>query len=78
MLFIATGKRLWGTFGTGPDGLVLRDEPEAGDEELVNFAAAQALRHGNPVYAFPPEEMPTGEALAAVYHLPLPKHGNRP
>jgi hypothetical protein len=78
MLFVATGKRLWGTFGPEPDRLVLRDEPEASDEELVNFAAAHALRHGNAVYVLPSEEMPAGEFLAGLYHLPLPKHGKRP
>lgn len=49
------------------------------DEDLSNFTAIHALRHGNTVYALRWEDLPTGSYLAAIYHLLLLKHfGKRP
>jgi hypothetical protein len=74
-VFVALGQRLWGTLDPGTNEVSVHEQPGPGDEELVNFAAAHALRHGNTVYALRPEEMPAGKFLAAIYHLPLPRHG---
>jgi hypothetical protein len=55
----------------------LHAQREAGDEDLLNVAAIHTLRHGNTVFALPPDGVPGGGPLAAIYHLPLPKHGKR-
>jgi hypothetical protein len=77
-VFVALGQHLWGILDPGTNEVTLHEQPEPGDEELLNFTAAHALRHGNTVYALRPEDMPAGKFLAAIYHLPLPRHGKRP
>ena len=54
------------------------NQPELGDEDLLNAAAMQTLLHGRTVYAVAPEQVPNGGALAATFCLPLAKHGKRP
>jgi hypothetical protein len=78
MVFVARGKHLWGILDPGTNEVSLHEQPGPGAEDLLNFTAIHTLRHGNTVYALRPEEMPAGEFLAAIYHLPLPKRGKRP
>jgi Bacterial archaeo-eukaryotic release factor family 7 len=77
-LFAAAGAELWGRPDPagGPPELHPGERP--GDEELVNFAAVCALRHGRTVHVLPPADMPGGAVLAATYPLPMDKHGKRP
>ena len=77
-LFVALGKNLWGTLDPTTNRVELHETPEPGDEDLLNFAAAHTLRHGNTAYALPPGEVPGGGLLAAIYHLPLHKKGKSP
>jgi hypothetical protein len=77
-VFVALGKHLWGILGPGTNEVSVHEQPELGDEDLLNFTALHTLRHGSTVYALRPEDMPGGKLLAAIYHLPLPKHGKRP
>lgn len=77
-VFLALGKHLWGTLDPGANEVVLHEQPQPGDEDLLNFTAVHTLRHGNTVYALRAEEMPEGKILAAISHLPLPHHGKRP
>jgi hypothetical protein len=76
--FVALGKHLWGVLGPGTNEISLHEQQETGDEDLLNFTAIHTLRHGNTVYVLRPEDLPAGEFLAGIYHLPLPKHGKRP
>jgi hypothetical protein len=79
ILFVALGKHLWGILDPGRNEVTLHEPPQPGDEDLSNLAAIHTLRHGNTVHALQWEGMPTGSPLAAIYHLPLPKHsGKRP
>jgi hypothetical protein len=77
-LFLALGNRLWGSLDPGTNEVALHEQQQPGDEDLLNFTAIHTLRHGNTVYALRPEDMPAENPLAALYHLPLPKHGKRP
>jgi hypothetical protein len=43
------------------------DREKPGDEELLDLAAAQTLRHDGKVYSMKPEEIPGGHLLASVY-----------
>jgi hypothetical protein len=79
ILFVALGKHLWGVLDPGRGEVTVHDPPQPGDEDLSNLAAIHTLRHGHTAYALRWEDMPTGSPLAAIYHLPLPKHpGKRP
>jgi hypothetical protein len=76
--FVALGKHLWGTLDPGTSAVSLHEHRQPGDEDLLNFTAIHTLRHGNTVYVLRTEDLPAGDFLAAIYHLPLPKHGKRP
>jgi hypothetical protein len=77
-VFVALGRHLWGLLNPGTNEVCLHDQPEVGDEDLLNVAAVHTLRHGNMVYALEPDDMPGGSLLAAIFCLPLPKRGKRP
>jgi hypothetical protein len=77
-LFVAEGRHLWGKMDTDTSQAELHDRAEAGDEDLLNLAALQTLRHGNAVFVLPPDGVPGAGAVAATYHLPLPKRGRHP
>ncbi|MBT8201831.1 MAG: hypothetical protein KJO87_00845 [Acidimicrobiia bacterium] len=64
-LFVAVGKHLWGTWDPPTEAIHLHEQPEAGDIDLLDAAAAQAWLHGGTVHAVAPEEVP-GEALLAA------------
>jgi hypothetical protein len=56
----------WGTFIEPTRDVVLHDSPEAGDEDLLNVLAIDALRNGGTIYAVSPAEMPDGGEVAAL------------
>jgi hypothetical protein len=74
-LFVAQGQHLWGTLDPGTNRVEIHERQEPGDEDQVNLAAIHTLRHGNAVFALPPDGVPGGGLLAAICHLPLPKRG---
>lgn len=76
--FIADGQHIWGNVDAGSHLLTIHDQPEPGDEDLLNLAAIRTLEHGNSVYMLPREQMPTTRPIAGIYHLPLTKRGRRP
>jgi len=77
-MFVALGRHVWGVFNP-PTGRVEQHEQALfGDVDLLDFAAAQTLMHGRTVYAVEPENVPSNRAVAAIFILPLPKHGKQP
>jgi hypothetical protein len=66
VLFVPVGMQRWGTFIEPTRDVVLHDSPEAGDEDLLNVLAIDALRKGGTVYAVSPAEMPDGGEVAAL------------
>jgi hypothetical protein len=66
-LFVALGLQQWGAFDPKKNTILLRQEAEAGDEDLLDLAAVQTLLHGGDVYAMQPAQMPDGVPLAAVF-----------
>lgn len=66
-LFVALGKRRWGSFDEERRAVELSDHNGPGTEDLVDFAALQTLLKGGRVFAVPPEQVPEGGAVAAVY-----------
>jgi hypothetical protein len=66
-LFVPLGVRRWGRFDFDRLALEEHEREQAGDDELLDLAALQTLRHGGMVYGMTPEDMPDRRLLAAVY-----------
>lgn len=66
-LFVALGTRRWGSYDPEKREVELSEDNGPGTEDLVDFAALQTLRKGGQVFAVSPDDVPEGEAMAAVY-----------
>jgi hypothetical protein len=67
ILFVATGRRQWGTFD-GESGAVERHEKMgATSEDLLEIAAIQTFLNGGTMFILPPEKMPDTGDLAALF-----------
>ncbi|CAN5339141.1 hypothetical protein BH10PLA2_BH10PLA2_05050 [soil metagenome] len=77
-LFIPRGRREWGLFHAEIDKVECHEPAGAGDEELLNLAAAETLKHGHKVIVLEPEQIPTKKLCAAILCHPMAKHGKRP
>jgi hypothetical protein len=67
VLFVPLGVQRWGQFDPDKNTLVAHDEPQPGDEDLLDLAAVQTLKHGGTVYGVEPSDMPGEGPLAAIY-----------
>ena len=65
ILFAVFGAQRWGTFDPGAGGVDLHDEPEAGDGDLLDFAAVHTILNGGTAYVTSPDDMPGGGEVAA-------------
>ena len=77
-LFVALGHQVWGVFDPSTSRLGRHEQALFGDVDLLDLAAAHTLAHGRTVYAVEPEQVPSGTDVAAIFCLPLSKHGKRP
>lgn len=77
-LFVALDRHVWGLFEASSGRVEQHEQAEFGDVDLLEFAAAHTLAHGRTVYAVEPEHVPSNTDAAAIFCLPLPKHGKRP
>jgi hypothetical protein len=66
-LFVAVGLQQWGTFDPKTNTVQVHEEAEPGDEDLLDFAAVQALLNSGTVYAVELEKVPGEAPLAAVF-----------
>ncbi len=69
-LFVARGVRLWGTYDVQSRKARLQDDQERqrdGGQDLLDLAAAQTFANGGKVFAVPQQEVPDGQAMAAVF-----------
>jgi hypothetical protein len=66
-LFVALDLQQWGAYDPETDKVQVHQQFEPGDQDLIDFAAVQALLHGANVYAVGVEQMPLGASLAAVF-----------
>jgi hypothetical protein len=66
ILFVAVGVQVWGNFDPSTDTVHMHQDPEPGDEDLLDLAAIQSTLNGGTVYAVEPEQMPDHASLAAV------------
>jgi hypothetical protein len=77
-LFVALGRQVWGVFDPTAGRVEKHKEAALGDVDLLDLAVAHTLSHGRTVYAVEPEQVPSKTEVAAIFCLPLPKHGKRP
>ena len=68
-LLVALATHRWGAYDEDNHSIVVHDDPQTSDEDLLDFAAVQALSYGGTVYALDPEEMPAESPIAAVYRF---------
>lgn len=66
-LFVALGKHLWGYMDIENNKVHTHKKPQAGDEDLLDYAAGKTLVNSGKVYALPPEKMPDELSLAAIF-----------
>lgn len=66
-LFVPSGKHRWGRFDSGAHSILLHEEPEPGDEDLLDLAAVQSLMNGGSVYVVEPGKVPGEGPLAAIF-----------
>lgn len=65
-LFVAVGVQQSGVFNPATNEIKLHDQPEPGDEYLLDLAAVQTYLKGGTVYVVEPEKVPGGTYAAAV------------
>jgi hypothetical protein len=66
-VFVASGVRRWGAFDPGTGEVDLHDEPEAGDSDLLDFAAVQTILNGGTAYLTDREKTPGRADVACVF-----------
>ncbi|MHB0856817.1 MAG: baeRF7 domain-containing protein [Anaerolineae bacterium] len=66
-LFVATDAQHWGTFDREALQVVERDEPQPGDEDLLDLAAIHTLLNRGRVYADERTRLPGGGDAAALF-----------
>jgi hypothetical protein len=69
-LFVARDVRLWGTYDPEARKARLQEDQDAqqkGGEDLLDLAAILTFQNGGQVYAVPQQEVPDGQAMAAVF-----------
>jgi hypothetical protein len=73
-LFVAHARTLLGWLDEATGAVEVHEPAWPGDEDLVNRAALDTLRHGGTVYEVPAGDLPDGSPLAALFWLPLGRH----
>lgn len=65
-LILAEGQHLWGRFDEAGQQVVVRPEPEARDDDLLDIAARQTLLNGGDVRIVSRDHVPYGAAAAGI------------
>ena len=69
-LFVARGVRLWGSYDVQKREVRLEEDQTTQrnhSEDLLDLAAVQTFLNGGTVYAVPQQEVPDGQAMAAIF-----------
>ena len=67
VLFVQNGAQRWGTFAPEMNAVHEYNEPQPGNEDILDFAAVHTLLNGGTVYAVDQPQMPNGSVVAAVF-----------
>lgn len=52
-LLVPLGANRWGSYDPATDNMLIHDKQQAGEEDLLDFAAAHTLMHGGDLYTVP-------------------------
>lgn len=66
-LFVPRTTGLWGDFDPEKNHVQVHDERQAGDQDLLDFAAVHTLLNGGRVYLVEPDELSVGTLPAAIF-----------
>ncbi len=66
-LFVPSGQYRWGRFDPSSNTVEVHESQEAGDGDLLNYAALQSYLNGATVHVLEPEDMPGGRGVAAIF-----------
>lgn len=66
-LFVPNGVQKWGSFNPQKNETIIHDQEQAGDTDLLDFAAMYTLKNSGTVYVVAPDEVPDKRSLAAVF-----------
>ncbi|OPY84347.1 MAG: hypothetical protein A4E72_02285 [Syntrophus sp. PtaU1.Bin208] len=67
ILFVAPGYQYWGIYNPADDTVLLDEKQEPGNEDLADFAAIQTFLNGGTVFVVPPNLLPGGARMAALF-----------
>lgn len=65
--FVALGEQCWGSYDPHAHLVNLHDNPQPGDEDLLQFACNHAILNGGNVFSVEKNEMPGEGLLATVF-----------
>ncbi len=71
-LFVSLRDEIWGRVNATAATVEIHEQMQPGDEDLLNCATIQTMRHGGAVYALEPELLPDAALVAAILRLPKP------
>lgn len=66
-LFVERDEHLWGRIGATSGSIYLRDGHPSGDDDLLDVAAAETIRHDGTVFCVNRGTMPTDKPIAAMF-----------
>lgn len=66
-LFVPVGQYRWGRFDPETNTVEVHESKQAGDGDLLNYAAVQSYLSSATVHALKPENMPGGRSIAAIF-----------
>jgi hypothetical protein len=65
-LFVASNARQFGVFDPVTNTVTVHPQPEPGDDDLIDFAAYQTLKHAGSIFVIEQGEVPGSAPLAAI------------
>ncbi len=71
VLFVAVDEQRWGAFDPESGEIETHEEPQPGDEDLLDLAALHTLLNSGAIYADEPEALPDGASIAALFRYEL-------
>lgn len=66
-LLVYPPAQVWGIFEPGQQRLEQHPQPQPGDDDLVDLAVAETLKHAGTVLPLRKEELPTDSVIAAIF-----------
>lgn len=66
-LVLSSDAEVWGKYDTQRGSIEIHQGEGPGEEDLLELAAVETLRHGGDVYAVPPDAVPAESPVVALY-----------